>query len=80
MSESTLPTLVTIGQLTESLNISRQTVYAMIADGRLPQPLKFGSQAVRFDAGEVQVAIARARHVSVRAQRRSKQPRVRGAA
>lgn len=56
-----IPQLITYAQLTEALQLSRQSIGAMIADGRLPKPYPFGAHAVRFNADEVREAMERLR-------------------
>lgn len=56
-----VPQLVTYAQLTEALQLSRQSIGEMIRDGRLPAPIAFGKSAVRFRADEVNAALERLR-------------------
>jgi predicted DNA-binding transcriptional regulator AlpA len=52
-----LPKLLSINQLTEWLQVSRQSLYVAIAAGRFPKPLKLGRQAVRFVEADVLAAL-----------------------
>src|SRR5690606_32974573 len=50
----------TCSDLEAMLRCTRQTVWNMRRDGRLPQPMVFGRSFIRFDAAQVEEAIARA--------------------
>jgi excisionase family DNA binding protein len=57
--------LLPIPQVAERLSVSQRTVWAMIADGRLPA-IRLGSRATRVAADEVEKLIEAARARSAR--------------
>lgn len=52
--------LLTVPEAASRLNLSSRSVWAMIADGRLPA-LRFGVRATRVDAADVERLIAEAK-------------------
>ena len=50
-----------MNELAEMLRVSRQTIYRMIEDGRLPSPIKLGKgqgSSIRFEKAKVDAALA----------------------
>ena len=58
--ESARTELLTVPEAAERLNLSQRSVWAMIADGRLPA-LRFGIRATRVDAADIERLIAEAK-------------------
>ncbi len=50
--------LVTLSDVAEIADISKQTIYRWIKSGRLPTPTKFGPNTVRFRLGAIRAALA----------------------
>jgi excisionase family DNA binding protein len=57
--------LLTVAEVAERLSISQRTVWAMIADGRLPA-IRLARRATRVDAADVERLIETARNRSAR--------------
>lgn len=57
--------LLTVAQVAERLSVSQRTVWAMIADGRIPA-IRLGCRATRVDAADVERLIEEARNRSAR--------------
>ena len=51
--------LLTAVQVAERLNISKPTLYRLVAVGRLPRPLKVGPQASRWRSDEIAAHLER---------------------
>lgn len=49
--------LVTVRQAAALLAVSTRSVWRMVADGTLPQPIRLGSRVVRFRLADLQRTI-----------------------
>jgi excisionase family DNA binding protein len=59
--ERNLPVYYSFNEVAKMLRVSRQTIYRMIEDGRLPAPIKLGNaqrSSVRFEKAKVDAALA----------------------
>lgn len=68
--------LVTIGQITEELQISRATVYRWMAHS-FPRPIQIGPQAVRWLRSEIEAWKAEKLESAISSQGGIKHPRKR---
>jgi len=46
------------GDVIERLGISKSTLYAMVADGRFPGPIRVGTRAVRWRESDIDAWLA----------------------
>jgi predicted DNA-binding transcriptional regulator AlpA len=52
------PQIVTRKELADIYKIHPKTIDRLVARGVLPRPIRFSAKSVRFDAAEVQAALA----------------------
>ncbi len=46
--------MVSMGELTERLGLSRSTIYAMVEEGTFPAPIKIGSRRIAWRVAAVE--------------------------
>ena len=49
--------LVTVRELSSILSVGKSTIWAWVAAGRLPAPLRFGGRCTRWRLSEIQAVI-----------------------
>jgi excisionase family DNA binding protein len=54
LTPATMDTLITVQDVAEILCVSTRQVYASVAAGRLPKPVKLGHRTTRWKATDIQ--------------------------